>query len=151
MITHDRATGRDVILAIGENMRQSLEPLVTKTLAPSLYQIYLHPDDYDRLRTILPQLENEARALLDGEMERLNRGTVPPLARLLRKKPAPEKPAMRYESAEGRWSIRFQEDPNGDLGPGEIKVVSEFARPGGAATAPARRPSESRPPGSSAA
>ena len=26
-----------------------LEPLLTKTLAPSLYQVYLHVDDYDRL------------------------------------------------------------------------------------------------------
>src|SRR3954470_6288450 len=44
-LAKDRVTGRDVILAIGENMGQSLEPLVTKTIAPSHYQVYLHPDD----------------------------------------------------------------------------------------------------------
>jgi hypothetical protein len=134
-VTKDRATGRDVILAIGENMRQSLEPLVTKTLAPSLYQIYLHPDDYDHLRTIFGELETEAKKLLDDELARLNRVPAPALGRLLktfRKKgeePAPAEPTMKYVSAEGRWIVRFQEDPNGTLEPGDIEVVSEFAQP----------------------
>lgn len=132
--TKDRATGRDVILAIGENMRQSLEPLVTKTLAPSLYQIYLHPDDYDHLRTIFGELETEAKKLLDDELARLNRVPAAPLGRLLKlvkkgEEPAPAEPAMKYVSAEGRWVIRFQEDPNGTLEPGDIEVVSEFAQP----------------------
>ncbi|HXO22017.1 MAG TPA: FHA domain-containing protein [Thermoanaerobaculia bacterium] len=131
-MTDERATGRDVILAIGENMRQSLEPLVTKTLAPSLYQVYLHADDHDHLRTLFPQLEAEAKRLLDGELLKLNRGALPKIARLasLLGRKAPEAPpgTMRYESAEARWSIRFQEDPNGTLQPGEIEVISEFAQ-----------------------
>lgn len=128
-MTKDRATGRDVILAIGENMRQSLEPLVTKTIAPSLYQIYLHAGDYDHLRTLFGELEAEAKRLLDTELERLNRGSLPALSRLLRKKQDGTPQAPKYVSAEGKWSIRFQEDPNGTLNPGDVEVVSEFARP----------------------
>jgi hypothetical protein len=128
-LTKDRATGRDVILAIGENMRQSLEPLVTKTIAPSLYQVYLHADDYDHLRTLFGELDEEARRLLDGELARLNRGSLPALSRLLGKKQDGTPHAPKYVSAEGRWSIRFQEDPNGTLNPGDVEVVSEFARP----------------------
>jgi hypothetical protein len=128
-LAKDRVTGRDVILAIGENMGASLEPLVTKTIAPSLYQVYLHPDDYDHLRTLFGELESEAKALLDGELERLNRGSAPAFSRILRKKkdatPAPPK----FVSAEGKWTIRFQEDPNGTLNLGDLEVVSEFARP----------------------
>src|SRR5262245_34686132 len=108
-------------------MRQSLEPLVTKTIAPSLYQVYLHADDYDHLRTLFGELEEEAKKLLDSELARLNRGAMPALSRLLRKDGAPQAP--RYVNAEGRWSIRFQEDPNGTLNPGDVEVVSEFARP----------------------
>jgi hypothetical protein len=129
ILTKDRATGRDIVLAIGENMRQSLEPLVTKTIAPSLYQVYLHADDYDRLRSLFGELEEEAKRLLDGELERLNRGAAPAFPRILRKKkdaaPAPPK----FVSAEGRWTVRFQEDPNGALDPGDVEVISEFARP----------------------
>jgi hypothetical protein len=126
-VTNERATGRDIILAIAENMRESLEPLVTETIAPSLYQVYLHADDFDHLRTLFGKIEAEARKLLDAELERMNKGAVPAFQRLLRRK-EPAAPAMRYLSAEGRWYIRFQEDPNGTLGPGDIEVVSEFAQ-----------------------
>jgi len=126
-VTNERATGRDIILAIADNMRASLEPLVTETIAPSLYQVYLHAEDYDHLRTLFSKIEAEARKLLDGELERMNKGAVPPLQRLLRRK-EPTEPAMRYLSAEGRWYIRFQEDPNGTLNAGDIEVVSEFAQ-----------------------
>ena len=147
-VSKERATGRDVILAIGENMRSSLEPLVTKVIAPSRYQVYLHGDDFDRLRTLFGELEAEARRHLDGELEKLNRASQPVLKRLMpviRRKggapaatvtpaagppPAPEPP--RYVSAEGSWTIRFQEDPDGKLQPGDIQVVSEFAQPAAA-------------------
>ncbi len=127
----DRATGRDVVLAIRDNMLQSLEPLVTETVAPSLYQVYLHGDDYEHLRSLFPKLEAEAERLLGEELDKLNRSAIP-LAqraqRLLRRKET-ARPSMTYINAEGRWSIRFQEDPNGGLEPGDIEVVSEFAQP----------------------
>jgi hypothetical protein len=128
-LTKDRATGRDIVLAIGENMRQSLEPLVTKTIAPSLYQVYLHADDYDRLRSLFGELEEETKRLLDTELERLNRGSAPAFPRLLRKKKDAAPAAPKFVSAEGKWTVRFQEDPNGALSPGDVEVISEFARP----------------------
>lgn len=117
-----------MILAIGDNMRQSLEPLLTKTLAPSLYQVYLHAQDYDYLHTVFGELESEAQKLLDRELERLNRRATPAWSRLVKKKNG-QGEAMQYLSAEGKWTIRFQEDPNGALKPGDIEVVSEFANP----------------------
>ncbi len=125
-MAEERATARDVILAVAENMRSSLEPLVTKTLAPSLYQVYLHAEDYERLRTIFGEIEGEAKELLDRELRRMNRGAAPIVDRLLRKKAKDDAP--RFVSAEGRWSIRFQEDPNGVLSPGDVQVVSELAQ-----------------------
>jgi len=159
-LIQERATGRDVILAVAENMRSSLEPLVTKTIAPSLYQVYLHNADYERLRTIFGELEAEAKELLERELARLNRGASTAAHRLLSPlrawrrnrgdqghpgAPTPEAGAgtrtgagtgggggdpraPRVVSAEGRWFIRFQEDPNGALEPGDIQVVSEFAQ-----------------------
>lgn len=126
METIDRATGRDVINAILENMRASLEPLVTEVIAPSLYQIYLHSEDYERLRSLFTKIEADARKSLDDELARLNRSAIPLAQRFLRKKEA--QPATKYVNAEGRWSIRFQEDPDGRLRPGDIEVVSDFAQ-----------------------
>jgi len=101
---------------------------VTKTIAPSLYQIYLHADDYDRLRTLFGELVEEAKRLLDGELERLNRGGAPAFPRILRKKKDAPPTAPKFVSAEGKWTVRFQEDPNGALNPGDVEVISEFAR-----------------------
>src|SRR5262245_1105249 len=128
-VEKERATGRDVILAVVENMHQSLEPLVTETVAPSLYRVYLHDGDYEHLRTLFGKIENEAKKVLDQELERLNKDSVPVLQRLLRRKNGGSEPPMRYVSAESGWYIRFQEDPNGTLTPGDIEVVSEFAQP----------------------
>lgn len=166
-MAEERATGRDVILAIAENMRSSLEPLVTKTVAPSLYQVYLHSQDYDRLRTIFGEIESEAKELLDRELAKLNREPGLGVSRLVaalrpgrgrdtQAAPAAAAPAAgqttgqvrqaaagapgaaraagrgretpRVISAEGRWFIRFQEDPNRALEPGDVQVVSEFAQ-----------------------
>ncbi len=132
----ERATGRDVILAIAENMRASLEPLITRTVAPSLYQVYLHAGDYDRLHTLFGDIETEARELLDRELAQLNRPPASGVGRLVkvlrprRKEEPAAEPAEppRFYSAEGRWFIRFQEDPNSALEPGDVQVVSEFAQ-----------------------
>jgi hypothetical protein len=128
---------REIIFAIGDNMRDGLEPLLTRTLAPSLYQVYLHPEDYDRLRTIFRDIEAEAKTHLDRELEALNRRAAPVAQKvkgrlprkLAERLPAEETgpPPMRHVPASGEWHIRFQEDPNESLEPGEIEVVSELA------------------------
>ena len=48
------ATARDIILEIVRNMREGLEPLHYSTLPPAIYHVYLHPDDMERLRGIVP-------------------------------------------------------------------------------------------------
>lgn len=124
----DRATAREILETVRDNMRSNLEPLVTEIVAPSLYQVYLHAEDYDRLRSLFGKLETETRKMLDAELERLNKSAIPLSQKLPWRKGGAE-PPIRYVSAEGRWSIRFQEDPNGTLGQGDIEVVSEFAQP----------------------
>ncbi len=130
-----RATGRDVVLAIGETMVKGLEPLLSKTLAPSLYLVYLHPRDFDRLRGVFSRLEEEARQHLQQELERLARRAVPARNKLLTQvghklpswlKPDPS-PTMSYEPAEGGFYVRFEEDPDGELAPGDVKVTADLA------------------------
>jgi hypothetical protein len=70
------ATARDIILEIVRNMREGLEPLHYSTLPPSIYQVYLHPDDLERLRGIVPRIVEEARRALDAELESLNRASL---------------------------------------------------------------------------
>lgn len=62
----------DIIVAIVENMRQGLEPLLYTAWAPSLYHVYLRSRDFERLHGIFPAIVDEAKIALDQEIEHLN-------------------------------------------------------------------------------
>ena len=52
-------SARDVILEIVNNMREGIEPLLYSSLAPAVFTVFLHADDYERLhpgtRSIVPE------------------------------------------------------------------------------------------------
>jgi hypothetical protein len=117
------ATARDIILEIVRNMREGLEPLHYSTLAPAIYHVYLHPDDMERLRGIVPRIVDEARRALDAEMESLNRGGL--AARLkLTKRGEP-----KVTAPDGGWQIRILENTDDDVDAGDIVIYSELALP----------------------
>lgn len=127
---NERLKAREIVEAIVANMREGLEDLMTEVVAPSLYQVYLHEADYDRLKTLLGKIEGEAVQMLDRELAALERREVPAVKRLLgqvRKQPEKSQPPRKYVSAAGGWQIRFQPDPNDRLAVGEVEVISEFA------------------------
>src|SRR6266568_3462484 len=70
------ATAREIILEIVRNMREGLEPLHYSTLPPSVYHVYVHASDLERLRGIVPRIIDEARRALDAELETLNRASI---------------------------------------------------------------------------
>jgi hypothetical protein len=117
------ATARDIILQIVRNMREGLEPLHYSTLAPAVYHVYLHPDDMDRLRAILPRVVEEARRALDAEVELLNRGSLAERLKIARR------PEPKIAVPEGGWQIGILENTDDDAQVGDIVVYSELALP----------------------
>jgi pSer/pThr/pTyr-binding forkhead associated (FHA) protein len=117
------ATGREIILEIVRNMREGLEPLHYSTLPPSVYHVYLHPDDLDRLRGILPRVIDEARRALDAEMDSLNRASLPERMKLARRS------VPKVTAPEGGWQIQILENTDDDITPGDIVIYSELALP----------------------
>jgi FHA domain len=117
------ATAREIILEIVRNMREGLEPLAYSTLPPSLYHIYLYPDDLERLRGILPRVSDEARQALDAELESLNRGSLAERIKLSRR------PIPKVSVPEGGWQIQFLENTDDDAQTGDIVIYSELALP----------------------
>src|SRR5579863_2244469 len=105
--TANAATAREVILEIVRNMREGLEPLHYSTLAPAVYHVYLHPDDLERLRGILPRILDEASRALDAELERLNR--APLGASIAEKLKLARRPEPKITAPEGGWRIRILE------------------------------------------
>ena len=117
------ATAREIILEIVRNMQEGLEPLHYSTLAPSLYHVYLHPSDMDRLRGIIPRIVDEAKRALDTELSGLNRASIGEKLKLARRS------EPKIVPPEGGWQIRILENTDDDVEPGEIVISSELAMP----------------------
>lgn len=113
-----RATGKDIILAVVENMQQSCEPLLYNTLVPSHYDVYLHRSDYERLSPVLSRIRDESVQALEAKLAELNkRGLLPGLKK------------TTYEPAEKNWSVKFHVDENDELVPGDVLIDSRLALP----------------------
>jgi len=120
-----RRPPRDLIVEVLKNMRRNLEPLRYSTLAPSRYLIYLHPNEYARLESIIPLLQEQTIRALSEELETMNRrsrvqryaerltGNTPPL----------------IESAAGEWHVEFLPDPDGDVEEGALLIDSQLRLP----------------------
>jgi len=117
-----KASGKDIILAILDNMRQSGEPLLYRTLLPSHFDVYLHREDYSRLSSVFNIIRDECVKALDQELTGLNKQGFSLLSAL---KPKPPK----YETAQRGWSIKYYIDENNELSPGDIMVDSRIALP----------------------
>ncbi len=116
----EKASGKDIILAILDNMDESCEPLLYKTLVPSRYDVYLHCDDYSRLSSVLSRIHDEAVLALDEKLASLNKKSLSLL-------PGRKSSKAAYEAAEKFWSVKFHVDENEELAPGDILVDSQLA------------------------
>jgi hypothetical protein len=127
--TSNPASAREIILEIVRNMREGLEPLHYSTLAPAIYHVYLHPDDMDRLRGIVPRIVEEARRALDEELETLNRGTIMDRLSIVDRLKLTRKTGPKIIPPDGGWQVRILENTDDDTQPGDIVIYSELALP----------------------
>jgi hypothetical protein len=125
--TANPATARDVILEIVRNMKEGLEPLHYSTLAPAVYHVYLHPDDMERLRGIVPRIIDEARRALDAEVEQLNRASL--AASLAERLKLSRRGDPKISAPEGGWQIRILENTDEEVSQGDVVIYSELALP----------------------
>jgi hypothetical protein len=117
------ATAREIIQLIVANMREGLEPLHYSTLPPSIYHVYLHSDDLERLRPIARRIADEARQALDEEVQRLNQASLAERFKLARRT------EPKISPPEGGWQIELFENTDDGVEPGDIEVRSELALP----------------------
>jgi hypothetical protein len=117
-----KASGRDIILAVLDNMRESAEPLLYRTIVPSHYDVYLHPNDYSRLSGIFPSIREECIEALDKELAGLGKKGFAFL-------PGLKSSSQKYESSEQNWAIEFRQDEDEELSPGDLMIDSRLALP----------------------
>ena len=121
MKTVPAPSGRKIVLELVNEMENGLYPLLYRSLAPSVYHVYLHPDDYREVEGILTLIVDDARQALGARVNELNNQSKWS-AMVGGKRPKIEMPA-------GGWEISIHAEANGEVNPGELGIVSRLAVP----------------------
>jgi hypothetical protein len=122
--TTTRRPARDLIDAVLENMRNNLEPLKYSTLAPNRFVVYLHPEEFARVESIIPVVQEQTTRALEDELRKLNN---PPVYRRYIDRLTGS--SMPVENAAREWQIEFHPDADNELAPGDILIHSELMLP----------------------
>lgn len=69
------ATAHQIIESITSSMRQGIEELSARRLAPGVFRVYLHSTDFARLKGVFGELQEEALRALDESLDSLNQST----------------------------------------------------------------------------
>ncbi|HYK89227.1 MAG TPA: FHA domain-containing protein [Acidobacteriota bacterium] len=118
-----RVTGSRITNAVAAEMTAGAEPLLRSILVPSVFRIYLHPDDWERLYSILHELRVDVEEELDRTLARINRPVDSLLARCgLRK-------VNTYRRVKEYWQVDFYPNRDDSCPQGEFIIFSDFPEP----------------------
>jgi pSer/pThr/pTyr-binding forkhead associated (FHA) protein len=123
-------TGVSIWNAMREEFILNLYPLPYTTLPPTIFYVYLHPGDFDRIEGIVPRLVAELQQALSDEVRAINQGREKSgkpgrlLSRLLAREEAPP-----IEVPPGGWEVHINADRNGTLKPGHLGLDSMLPLP----------------------
>lgn len=121
-------SGRRIWTAIRDELMLNLYPLPFSTLVPTVYHVYLHPDDFAVVEPVVPrivaQVQRALSAEVDGFNSRLERSGRRALNRLLvREEVGP------IEAPASGWEVHVHADRNAELERGQLGIVSTLALP----------------------
>lgn len=102
-------------------MEERLYPLLYRTLPPSVFHVYLHPDDYREVEAITSLIVVDAQQGLNARVDELNRRSR--WSTLIAGRQAP------IETPPGGWEIHLHAETNGELTPGQLGIESRLSVP----------------------
>jgi len=121
-------SGRQIWKAVRDELMLNLYPLPFTTLAPGVYHVYLHPEEFEAVEPIASRIVAEVQRALTTEVDRINHGLSRSgrrvLTRLLQREYLPP-----IETPAAGWEIYIRADRNGELAPGQLGIVSTLAMP----------------------
>ena len=113
--------------AMREELLMNMYQLPFTTLPPSVFHVYLHPADYDRIEGIVPRIVAELQKALTEEVRRINEGRARSggmLARLIE-----QEEASPIEVPASGWEVYVHADRNDGLKPGDLGIESLLPLP----------------------
>jgi len=113
--------------AMRDELLMNMYQLPFTTLPPTIYHVYLHADDYERIEGIVPRIVSELQKALGEEVRKINQGrnrSSGVLARLIEQDDAPP-----IEVPAGGWEVYIHADRNDGLQPGDLGIESLLPLP----------------------
>jgi hypothetical protein len=125
----NQITGDDIISELIRNADAGWFKVRYTILVPCIFNVYLHPRDYELIQPIAELIREEAVRALGEHLSDLNKPRTPrPFGKRFG---SAGEPRPEYKILEKQWVIQFHGDQEERLRPGEIEIYSELgsARP----------------------
>lgn len=113
--------------AMRDELLMNMYQLPFTTLPPTIFHIYLHPGDYERIEGIVPRIVSELQKALTAEVKKINEGrarTGGMLSRLIE-----QEEASPIEIPATGWEVYVHPDRNDELKPGDLGIESLLPLP----------------------
>jgi pSer/pThr/pTyr-binding forkhead associated (FHA) protein len=120
-------SGISIWNAMRDELMMNMYQLPFTTLPPTIFHIYLHPADYERIEGIVPRIISELQKALDEEVRKINEGRSRPagmLARLIE-----QEEASPIEVPSSGWEVHIHPDRNEGLKQGDLGIESLLPLP----------------------
>src|SRR5215213_11641939 len=94
--------------AMRDELLMNMYQLPFTTLPPTVFHVYLHPADYERIEGIVPRIVSELQKALTEEVRRINEGRSRPtgvMSRLIMQEQAPP-----VEVPPSGWEVHLHPD-----------------------------------------
>jgi hypothetical protein len=112
-----RISGQTILEQLIRNCELGHFEMGYSILLPCIFNIYLHPEDYNRLRTVQDLIKDDARRALTARLTQLNGRPG-----LLGKR----KDRKEYKIACREWCFEFFADTEGAVPQGDVEIHSEL-------------------------
>jgi FHA domain len=125
----NQITGDDIISELIRNADAGWFKVRYTILVPCIFNVYLHPRDYEIIQPIAELIREEAVRALGEHLSDLNKPRTPrPFGKRFG---SAGEPRPEYKILEKQWVIQFHGDQEERLRPDEIEIYSELgsARP----------------------
>lgn len=113
--------------AMRDELMMNMYQLPFTTLPPTIFHVYLHAGDYERIEGIVPRVVTELQKALTEEVRKINEGRARPagmLARLIE-----QEEAFPIEAPAAGWEVYIHPDRNDSLKPGDLGIESLLPLP----------------------
>jgi hypothetical protein len=129
MVTAVKApSGRTIWKAVRDELMLNLYPLPFSTIAPAVYHVYLHPDDFTAIEGVSARVVSQIEQALTAEVEKVNRGLQRSTRRVFtRLMDRDDMPPIEMPSS--GWEVHLCADRNGEIDRGQLGIVSTLAMP----------------------